>query len=330
MKTENQVFAACLGAAVLALSGCASMQVKLGAKVYLANIAVTSMEAKLPKGPGIAPGEKSPLVVSLTDQNGKVWQTEGAGSGKIMWSELTVTATVVKFNGKGVVSLPRDPRLSDGKLPHVTITAPSHPELRAELDIPVRYDGKYALDFSGSSGTSGTNGTDGMNGMSGSSGSMDVNNPSAGGAGSNGGDGTDGGDGGAGGDAPAVEIRVAVRAGSHPLLQIGVSAAGRERFFLVDPATGSLTVKADGGTGGPGGKGGRGGHGGSGGIGLPNGLDGLSGNNGRDGSNGPAGKGGLITVTYDGQAKGFLGAIKVSSWNGPRPVFQDGTVPALW
>ena len=32
---------------------------------------ITSMQASLPKGPDIAPGEKSPLVVVLTEPDGK-------------------------------------------------------------------------------------------------------------------------------------------------------------------------------------------------------------------------------------------------------------------
>jgi hypothetical protein len=44
-----------------------------------------------------------------------------------------------------------------------------------------------------------------------------------------------------------VQIQVAVRSGSHPLLQISVSAASHKQLFLVDPQGGALTVRADGG-----------------------------------------------------------------------------------
>src|ERR1700691_6034548 len=87
----------------LMLSGCSAVQVHLGMKVYLAKIPVTSMQASLPKGPGIGPGEKSPLVVSFTGPDGKLLQTEGAGHGKIMWKDLQVTATVATVNAKGMV-----------------------------------------------------------------------------------------------------------------------------------------------------------------------------------------------------------------------------------
>jgi len=54
----NTSFAACLGAALLlALSGCTSMKVHLGMKVYLAKTPVASIAVNLPNGPGIAPGE---------------------------------------------------------------------------------------------------------------------------------------------------------------------------------------------------------------------------------------------------------------------------------
>ncbi len=324
-------WAPCLGlASVLALGGCTAVKVKLGMKVYLAKTPVASISVSLPKGPGIAPGEKSPLVVAVTEPDGKVLQTEGAGHGKVLWKDLTVTASVATVNQKGVVSLAKDPRISDGKVAHVTITVPSHPDIRAELDIPVRYNYAFTSNFSGSSGPSGMNGSDGMAGSSGSNGSTDPNNPSPGGNGGNGSNGSDGGDGGPGGDAPPVQVRVALRSGSHPLLQVSVSAAGHNKLYLVDPQGGSLTVRADGGPGGSGGRGGRGGQGGSGGMGTPNGSSGMSGSDGRNGFDGPPGRGGNITVTYDPQAKPFLATIRLSNKGGPPPVFIEQPVAPLW
>ncbi len=322
---------ACLAvASLLALSGCTSMKVKMGWKIYLAQTPIASIQASLPKGPAIAPGEKSPLVVQLIAPDGKVLVTEGQGQGKVMWKELMVTPAVVTANQKGIVALPRDPRVSDGKVAHVTVTVPSHPGLQADLDIPLRYDFNYSSNFSGGSGSSGMNGTDGLDGISGSMGSLDPNNPSRGGDGTNGSDGSNGHDGEAGGDAPPVQIRVAFRSGSHPLLQVSVSAAGQEKLYLVDPQGGSLTVKADGGSGGSGGKGGRGGRGGSGGVGTPNGSNGRDGASGRNGWDGPSGRGGNITVTYDPQAKPFLNVIRLSNRGGPPPVFREEPVAALW
>jgi hypothetical protein len=102
---------ACLEAiALLGLSGCTRLQVRLGSKVHLEAVPVKSMEARLAKGPGIVPGQKSSLIAVITDADGKVLQTEGAGRGKVLWSDLKVTASVVTANEKGVVSLPRDPQ----------------------------------------------------------------------------------------------------------------------------------------------------------------------------------------------------------------------------
>ncbi len=315
---------------MLTLSACTPIKVRLGMKVYLDKIPITSIAASLPKGSGIAPGEKSPLVLVVTEPDGKVLQTEGAGRGKVLWKDLHVTATVVAANQKGIVSLPHDPRKSEGKVGHVTITVPSHPDLRAELDIPVRYNYAFTSNFSGSSGSSGMNGSDGMAGSSGSMGSTDPNNPSAGGNGGNGTDGSNGEDGGSGGDAPPVQVRVALRSGSHPLLQVSVSAAGKQKLYLVDPQGGSLTVRADGGPGGSGGRGGRGGQGGSGGMGTPSGSSGSNGSDGRSGFDGSPGRGGSITVTYDPQAKPFLAAIRLSNKGGPPPAFKEEPVAALW
>ena len=330
-STRFLIRGACLEAiALLVLSGCTRLQVRLGSKVHLEAVPVKSMEARLAKGPGIVPGQKSSLVAVITAADGKVLQTEGAGLGKVLWSDLKVTASVVTPNKKGVVSLPRNPRVSDGKMPHVTITVPSHPDIRAELDIPVRYDYNFISNFSGSNGTSGFNGTDGLDGTSGSIGSIDPNNPSPGGNGSDGTNGSNGQDGGRGEDAPPVQIRVALRSGSHPLLQIDVVAPGREEVFLVDPHGGSLTVEADGGSGGSGGKGGRGGRGGSGGTGTPSGSRGRDGMDGRPGWDGSSGSGGSITVTYDPAVAPYLGVIHLSNRGGPAPVFNEEPVAPLW
>lgn len=315
---------------LLSQGGCSAMKVKLGMRVDLTQTPVASIEVSLPKGPGIAPGQKSPLVVQVTQTDGKVLLTEGQGGGKVQWKDLQVTASVVNVNQKGVVSLAKDPRVSDNKVGHVTVTVPSHPGLRADLDIPFRYDIAYVSNFSGSRGSDGMNGTDGMDGASGSTGSIDPNNPSPGGDGTNGTNGDDGKDGGPGGNAPPVEVRVALQPGSDPLLQVSVSAAGRRKLYLINPKGGSLMVKADGGPGGSGGRGGRGGRGGSGGMGTPSGRDGSSGMDGRNGFDGQPGRGGTITITYDPAVASFLNIIHLSSSNGPPPVFREAAVAALW
>jgi hypothetical protein len=329
-KFWSIVWVAVLGTASMTLSGCAALQVKMGSKIYLNKTPVTSISVEPANLPGIGPGEKSSLVVKLTQPDGTVLQTEGAGKGKVLWQDLAVSATVVTANKKGVLSLVADPRISEGKLPHVIITVPGHPGLSAELDIPLRYDYKFTASVFGSSGFSGTNGSDGLSGMSGSTGSLDPNHPSAGGNGTDGGNGSDGSDGSRGGDGPSVQIHVTLRSGNHPLLQASVTAEGREQLFLVDPEGGTLAVSSDGGSGGSGGKGGRGGRGGSGGIGSPNGSSGSDGHSGRDGSSGSSGRGGSIKVTYDPQVKPYLSAFKLSNPGGPKPVFEETPVAPLW
>jgi hypothetical protein len=324
--------AVCCGLlSLLAVSGCSSIQVGLGMKVHLAKLPVNAMEASLPQNPGIAPGEKSPLVVTLTAPGGKVWVTEGKGKGKILWKDLTVTASVVSVDKKGDLTLARDPRVSDGRTGHIAITVPSHPGLTTEMDIPLRYNYPFTSRFAGQSGTSGSSGSDGQNGISGSPGSIDPDNPSPGGNGTSGTDGSNGGDGGPGGDGLAVQVLMTLRTGSHPLLQIGVTAAGhKERFYLVDPQGGSLTVSSNGGPGGSGGRGGRGGSGGSGGSGTPNGTSGTNGSDGRNGSDGSNGRGGSISVTYDPQVQPFLSTLRLSNAGGPKPDFQEAPVAPLW
>jgi len=228
----------CISACLLALSGCTSMKVRLGWKVYLDKTPIASIEASLPKGPGMAPGAKSPLVVAVTEPTGKTLLTEGKGGGKVMWKDLQVTASVVTVNQKGVLSLSRDPRVSDGKVGHITVTVPSHPDMKAELDIPFRYDVAFVSNFSGATGSSGMNGTDGSDGAPGSTGSMDPNSPSAGGDGGNGTDGSNGASGASGGESPASsgegsrcraqETVLGRSAGGHT---VGESGWGRRWFW---------------------------------------------------------------------------------------------------
>jgi len=72
-----------LGAGLFSLTGRAAIKVHLGMRVYLEKVPVASIKASLPKGPGIAPGGKSPLVVVVTKPDGKTLQTEGKGGGEV-------------------------------------------------------------------------------------------------------------------------------------------------------------------------------------------------------------------------------------------------------
>lgn len=317
---------------LLACTGCSSVKVHMGLRVSLPKIPVQTMDASLKGLPAIAPGEKTGLIVTFTGQNGQTLVSEGAGKGKVLWRDVAVTTDVVAVDKKGNVTLPHDPRVSEGKTGHITVTIPSQPGRRAELDVPLRYNYAFTSRFYGASGTGGFNGTNGIDGSAGSSGSMDPDNPSPGGNGSDGTNGTDGTNGGDGDDGPAVHVFVTLRPGSTPpMLQAGVVAPPhKERFYLIDPNGGSLTVTSAGGAGGNGGKGGRGGRGGSGGLGSPPGSNGSDGRDGSDGSDGRSGNGGLITVTYDPQVAPYLATIIASSPGGPKPTFEDAPVAPLW
>src|SRR6185312_11866261 len=293
-------------AAILTLSGCAVFQ----QRVDLKKVPIVSIQATQANGPGITPGDKSPLVVTVVQPDGKALTTEGKGHGTVRWKDLAVSSTVAAVNTKGVLTLPGDPRVSEGQLPHVSITVPSHPDVHAaELDVPLRYDRNYSVSFSGAPGSSGS---DGMNGTDGTNG-------------------TDGGNGDNGSDGPPVRVLVALhQAASGPLLQVSVSSGQTQKFFLVDPHGGSITITSAGGAGGSGGKGGRGGRGGSGGIGSPSGSSGSDGLSGRDGMDGWPGKGGLIFVTYDPGAKPYVGAIQLRNPSGPPPVIKEAPIGPLW
>jgi hypothetical protein len=70
------------------------------------------------------------LVVVVTGPDGKVLQAEGKGKGKVMWKNLKVTPALVTANQKGIVSLPRNPRISDEKLRRSQSRRPAIPASR--------------------------------------------------------------------------------------------------------------------------------------------------------------------------------------------------------
>ncbi|HEV2618966.1 MAG TPA: hypothetical protein VGU23_03395, partial [Acidobacteriaceae bacterium] len=125
--------------AFTALTGCSTIRLTLGTRVDLAKLPVVSMQVRQ-NHPGIGPGRKSALIATFTQPDGTVLVTEGKGNGKVQWKDIAVTPTLVTVNKKGVLALPADPRLSQGKTGHVTLTVPSHPGLTASLDIPLRYN----------------------------------------------------------------------------------------------------------------------------------------------------------------------------------------------
>jgi hypothetical protein len=210
-----------LAPAVL-LAGCTQMKINMGMRMLIAKLPVNSMEVHLAKSQGVAPGQKASLVVSFAGPNGQTWATEGAGGGAIMWEDLTITSTIAAYGNDGTVSLPVDPRLSDGKTGHVVVTLAFNPNLRAEADIPTRYDLKYFADFNGGSGSSGNNVPGGR-------------------------------DGSPGGNAPDVGVRLAMHPRDGKLIEAAVQPKdGKETFYLIDPNGGTLSVSADGGPGGAG------------------------------------------------------------------------------
>jgi hypothetical protein len=253
------------------------------------------------------------------------------------WDNFTFQSTLSSVDPLGLVTLPQDPRVTDGFLPHVQAMVVGRTDLTTGVDIPLRYDGSFLSDLSGAAGTAGSNGYPGMDGSSGSMGSCDPENPVAGGNGTDGSSGGPGENGGPGGTGPDIQAWVSLHPGPKLLLEVKVASSGQEHFYLVDPLGGSLTLKGDGGNGGLGGNGGRGGSGGSGGFGCPGGFAGSWGIDGSPGSDGTGGHGGSITVLIDSLANPYRSCFHFSNkggfpggQDGPPPVIQVETVAPLW
>ena len=323
-----------LGVVSLA-SGCTSIELALGSRVRLDKVQVTAISASLVPGPALAPGQSGSLVIVATTADGKTLVTAGAGGGKVLLDSYNLAGSVVQLDSKGKVTLPADPRVSEGATPRVSITVNGHPGVSTELVIPVRYDVPFVAAFNGRPGSDGLSGQDGQAGMGGSMGSMDPNNPSAGGNGANGSDGSNGGDGGAGAAGAHVRVWITLRAGTPDLLQVRTASEKSEQLYLVDPQGGRLTVTANGGAGGSGGRGGRGGAGGPGGMGSPGGSPGMSGHDGRNGWDGPGGAAGTIEVSVDPSAQPYLDRFTFTNQSGDgrrgsAPVVVVTPVAQLW
>jgi hypothetical protein len=318
-----------------ALSGCASIEVGLGLRMRLDKVPVTALSATLSPEPGLAPGKSGRLIITATTGDSKELVTVGAGRGKVLFDSFTFTATTLTVNKKGAVSLPADPRVSEGTTPHILVAVVGHSDVTTDLSIPVRYDVAFMANFAGKPGFKGLDGSNGLSGSSGTDRSSDPTNPSAGGRGSDGSNGEDGRDGDSGQPGEAVHVWMALKGGDHPLLQVRAASKTHTQLFLIDPNGGSLTVNASGGAGGAGGSGGRGGRGGSGGSGFPpgfSGQDGRDGFNGHAGSDGPAGS---IIVSVDNQAQPYLSKLQLIHKNGggapgPRPEIRIETVGPIW
>ena len=179
-------------------------------------------------------------------------------------------------------------------------------------------------------GSNGRNGMDGSKGSSGSTGSSALRSSKsfrAGGRGGNGGRGGDGGRGHDGANGPDLNVEVGLRAGARPQLEVQIEGAGRVERFIVDPGSGVLTIRTEGGKGGRGGRGGSGGQGGRGGSGRPSGSSGLRGSSGSDGFSGRHGSGGSIRMAVDPAARRYLHCLRLENQGALQEV-SERSIPA--
>jgi hypothetical protein len=71
-------------ASLMTLAACTTARLKLGTRIRIEQAPIASMQASLPKGPAISPGQKLALVVQFTQPDGKILVTEGQGKGKVL------------------------------------------------------------------------------------------------------------------------------------------------------------------------------------------------------------------------------------------------------
>ncbi len=308
-----------LGAALLlgaTLGGCGSIHKALGLKTDLEGKRVESIAGALDGAQAVCPGARVSLVVTATLVDEPPLITEGAGGGKLAFDSFRFESDAGQVDAHGIFTLTDDPRATLSQKATVRITAVAHPDKTAEVEVPVTYACAFVADFRGAPGRDGQMGAVGQSGKRGKDEQSSPSYAKPGGHGGVGGRGGDGADGGDGQSAPAVQVAVSMMpapGGAGELLQVEVSAAGATRVYVVDPAGGRLTVKANGGRGGSGGNGGGGGSGGGGGTGDPAGDGGDGGPGGNGGNGGNGGDGGQITLVHTAAAAAHMKLITLES-----------------
>jgi hypothetical protein len=100
---------------MLVCAGCSNLAVFLGLRTRLDKLPVTSITASLvSKGSvqpvrALAPGHPAQLIVVANTADGKQFVTVGAGHGKVLLDSFVFTATLVKIDVRGKVSLASEP-----------------------------------------------------------------------------------------------------------------------------------------------------------------------------------------------------------------------------
>lgn len=286
---------------------------------------VTALELRVATSDGpvtqIAPGSSVVLVVVATLADGSKLESYGLGDGHTPWSDYAVVVDGGEFSN-GTLSANGDPRTFTDHTVSFTVSNVHDPSDKASLAMPVNYKADFVAQSWANSGNSGDWGREGTHGRDGSD-----DDEGSGGPGSNGGDGGSGQTGGSGTHASSMSVDVQLVTDptfGRELLEVTVQVGGGERFYMIDPDGGSMTIYNRGGSGGSGGPGGRGGNGGDGGRGRNsssglrgqggNGADGGNGGDGGDGGDG--GNGGAVTITFSKAASKYQDQFHVYNGGG--------------
>ena len=238
----------------------------------LREIQVGALSLAASRSGALCPGDDVPLIGAAALVSGEKAKTQGAGKGTVRWSSFIGQIYGGSLNGDGILSVSHDPRATLGRPVHVSLRV-ANQGAAAELDIPVRYDCGYWANFNGAAGRDGGNGANGTD-------------DTAAGSGGNGDDGHDG---------QQVQVVASMVPGPvGQLLSIFVRGVQTQHLYYLDPAHGSLLLRANGGDGGDGGSGGFGG---------------PDNRYGGDGDGGNAGNGGAFFIQVSPEARQALSTV---------------------
>src|SRR5262249_41401288 len=107
--------AALLAIALSMLAGCDSLLVLAGVRMRRRDVPLQSIEVSLGDSRGLVPGGSAQLSAVAHTVDGRTLAMAGTAGGKVLPSSFRFEAGVVTVDRSGVVTLPEDPRLSEGR-----------------------------------------------------------------------------------------------------------------------------------------------------------------------------------------------------------------------
>ena len=294
-----------LGVALFLILPLASLAQKKRVPLKKINISSLILESDCTS---VYPGMLLPLKVKVIGTKGRFFYSEGFSRGEVSNKQFKFSSSqgASRING---VRLAPDPYQYLTDSVQCKVDAKSKKDLSTYLSLPIFFNCRQKVDYSGAYGVDGAHGSDGAAGMMGSA--PDYSSAGGGGGGRTGGNGSKGslgqiGYNGTAGKDLIIDVQL-VNFRAKDYVELKIYNVERELLstHLLNGPNGTLVIDCKGGEGGNGGNGGYGGDRGED-MGAGTGVPGL-GADGGDGGHG--GNGGNILLRLNGKSKVYQNRI---------------------